>query len=483
MPPTGGSGTPIAVYNPVGVARGGVFRLERPSQVSFSGVAATVQSLPDGGCLVEAPVVPSLGYVSGVVSHATPASPRQPEAVGDFVVLDNGTVGIRLSRGSNWGIVSIRSDGGQEQLPHNTVANQLQSYSDSGNLYQYGNEPGAGGMFSSQGEVLTAGDAWKTEFGPLRWSVEATVNGPGGHVYRLSYTLVKGESLVRMSVTGSAPASTTVVTTFPAIATDGTRANRLLYGTAHHFHRDAAPAYWTGPTFKATHDFLMPSADKQGATFAPAAIYHEGTRAWACTDGLLLGSLFRNTNGSQRGAAGTDTDTHTHHYALRISTTPLEPRSGTPLIEALQFQQPLVAAVASASNQAECPVTLPASASLASAPSPALVRVVRPVGEQVSPVGTPPGASLSLRLYRPDADGSQTSVAVTLPSLTTASAATAALTTALDEPISQAHPVSISNTVLSVPTTGALTTVQVTFTRPQTTPWNGEGYNPNCRTT
>jgi hypothetical protein len=152
----------------------------------------------------------------------------------------------------------------------------------------------------------------------------------------------------------------------------------------------------TGPVFKATHNFLMPAAPGSGATFALAAIYHDGMPAWACSDGQILGSLFRNTDGTQRGASGTDTDTHTQRYALRISTTPLDPRTGQPLTEALEFAQPLMTAVASPSNQPESPVTLQGSASLASAPAPALVRVVRPMGVETSAVGTAPGAFIAL---------------------------------------------------------------------------------------
>jgi alpha-mannosidase len=469
--PKGASGNVVAVYNPVGVARGGMFRLEAGASVSFNGAQATVQPLADGGILVQAPVVPALGYISGVVSKGQQQSPLSPVLSNDSVTLNNGAVQITISSASNWAITSIIPAGGTELLANGAKANVLQSYDDTGNLYQYGNEPmssysGSNGTFRLRHGGLTAGKAWLTEAGPLRWRAEAQVLGTNGLVYQLSYTLLKDEPLVRMEITGSAPQATTMVTAFPATAMDGvTQATRLTYGTAHHFHTDEAPAYWTGPVFKATHNFLMPAAPGSGATFALAAIYHDGMPAWACSDGQLLGSLFRNTDGAQRGASGTDTDTHTQRYALRISTTPLDPRTGQPLTEALEFAQPLVAAVASPSNQPESPVTLQSSASLASAPAPALVRVVRPMGVETSAVGTAPGASIALRIYRPDANGTQTAVAVTLPELTTASTASAALVTALEEPIPNAPPVSLNGNVLSVPTTGALTTVQLSFSR------------------
>lgn len=472
-------GQVVAVFNPIGGARAGVARLDRSGTVSFDGTTATTQLLGDGGMLVAVPSVPGLAYLSGTLAPATGTEPRPPaDVVGDVVTIDSGTLAITVARASAWAITSIVPAGGSDVMPTGQVANALQLYGDSGNLYQYGNEPNAGGQFSLQAGALTAGPARLTERGPLRWRIEAEVTGPAGRVYHLRYTLLAGEALIRMEVTGEAPAATTVVTTFPAIATDGkTAATRLLYGTAHHYHLDDAPAYWTGPVFKATHDFLMPSAPDASATFALAAIYHAGTPAWACTGGQLLGSLFRNTDGQQRGAAGTDSDTHTQRYALRISTTALDPGTGQVLLEALQFAQPLLAAVATPANQPECPITLGAAGFVASADTGTLIRIARPVGVQPSAAGTTPGAVVALRLYRPAADGTPTTVHVTLG---TSAILAAVLVTALEEPIADAPAVTFSGNVLQVPTTGALTTVLVTVARPTSTPWNGKDYDPNC---
>jgi alpha-mannosidase len=466
----------VAVHNAVGVARSGVFRLERGAAVSFpTSGTATIQPLADGGLLVMAPVVPSLGYISGVVTFNDPPPTQDPVDVHHKVMIDNGTVAITLSHAQLWAITSIKLNGGHNLLPTDAAANLLQIYDDIGNLYQYGNELGAGG-FAPQKTGLTAGKAVQKEFGPLRWRVEAELHGANDSTYRVEYTLIIGESLVRIKVTGSAPASTTVVASFPAIATDGqTKATHLIYGTAHHFHEDAAPPYWQGPMFKATHDFLMPAAGS-GSIFALAAIYHCGTPAWACNDGVLLGSLFRNTNGQQRGAAGTDSDTHVQRYALRLSTTALDPTQGTPLVEALQAMNPLRAA-ASPGNNPENPVTLQASASLASAQSPALVRVTRPMGQLKSPACTSPAAQVALRIYRPDADGSSSSVEVTMPILTSASNATAALVTALEDPIGNAPALTVNVDAMNVPANFAVTTVALTATRPITIPSNGKGQN------
>lgn len=462
--PSDPTGTLVVVHNPVAVARSGVFKLERGTAVSFGNSAATVQSLADGGLLVQSPLVSSLGYISGVVTFGPRTPPKDPVVAADQVTIDNGTLSITLAKALVWAIISIVPKGGTDLLLPGTAANLLASYTDNGGLYQYGNEPDAGGTFSAQPEAFTAGPAVQTEFGPLRWRVEAEITGPGGIKYLIGYELIAGESLIRMSVTGSADSGTTVVTTFPVVAIDGQQGTHLTYGTAHHFHVDAATPYWEGPMFKATHNFLLPSADSTGAIFPLAAIYHDGMPAWACDQGSLLGSLFRNTPGENRAAFGSDSDTHTQRYALRISATALDPSQGTPLLEALQVTNPLRAALASIANQPESPVTLPSTASLASVSLPALIRVVRPLGEVKSGAQTPLQAQVALRLYRPDADGQPANVNVTIPVLT--ANATAAVVTALEQPIAGAAPVSVAGDLLTVPTSFAVTTVAITAYRP-----------------
>ncbi len=366
-------------------------------------------------------------------------------------------------------------------LKGGTPANLLTIYEDDGNIYQYGNEPAHQGSSTPCGkfqpkppsDVFTPGDAVQTESGPLRWRVEAEVAGPVGMTYRIVYTLLASESLVRISVSGGAPPNpaaglppnTTVVTTFPAIAADGvTPGTHLIYGTAHHYHEDAVTAYWQPPLFKATHNFLMPAGP--GATFPLAAIYHDGMPAWACHDGVLIGSLFRNTDGDQRAAFGTDGDIHSQRYALRISATALDPAQGTPLVESLQVTNPLRAALASPGVRTAWPTTLPSSTSLASATSPALVRVARPMGRVKSAEGPPIQARVALRIYRPDANGTPTSVQVSMPILQLASGVTAALVTALEDPIANAPDVAVNGDTLVVLAGFAVTTAAVTATRP-----------------
>jgi len=380
-----------------------------------------------------------------------------------------------ISSDQCWAITSIGpSRTTTNVLPKNGVANLLQIYQDAGNLYQYGNEVSE--TFTPYGNPFFPNEAVQTEFGPLRWRVVANLTGPGDLPYVIEYSLLVGEPVIRMKVTGSAPSGSTVMTSFTARTTDGaTNATHLIYGTAHHFHDDAVPEYWSGPTFKATHNFLMPVADEPGVVIPLAAIYHSGMPAWACYEGTMLGSLFRNTDGNQRAAAGTDSDTHTQRYALRIANSQLDPTQGVPLIEALQVTTPLRAELASPGNQPELPIVLPSSTSLASASSPALIRVIRPMGEPTTAEQTPPQGQVAIRLYVPNANGTEVPVQVTMPVLTNASTPTAELVTALEEPISGAAALSFNNVnVLTVPTKSAVTTVAVTATRPQTTPGSGE---------
>jgi alpha-mannosidase len=497
--PSQATGTVFVVHNSVGVARSGIVELDRGLSASFATGDAIVQPIADGRLLVQAPEVPSLGYISGTVTFEDPRVPtdsdpkagdathdKDSNSTAEHISLQNGILEIKISRSQLWGMTSIRFQGEPNMLPAGTVANLIEFYTDCGNLYQYGDElygnTGPNG-FAPQSGVLIPGTAVQTEGGPLRWRAEADLEGPGGIKYKLEYMLFAGESMVHMKVTGSAPAQTTVVTSFPAVERDRPApATHLIYGTAHHFHDDDAPPYWDGPTFKATHDFLMPASDPL-AIFPLAAIYHCGMPGWACYGGRLLGSLFRNANGTQRGAAGTDFDTHVQEYVLRISPTgALDPKQGTPLVEALMAMNPLRAAIASTNDKPEAPVTLPASDSLASAPAPALVRVTRPMGQPKSPSCTALAAGVALRIYRPDADGSASPVEVTMPVLTPASKVTAELITALEDPIAGAPQVTVSNVnQLSVPTNFAVTTVAVTATRLFTTPTNGKGgYSTMC---
>jgi len=96
------------------------------------------------------------------------------------------------------------------------------------------------------------------------------------------------------------------------------------------------------------------------------------------------------------------------------------------------------------------------------------------MGEVASPVGSPIHAWVAIRIYRPDADGTPTTMRLTLPVLGSASDPTAALVTALEEPIANAPVVTVQDDTLSVPTRHAVTTTEVTATRPTSWITNGK---------
>lgn len=492
LDPPAPSSRVVAVFNSLGFGRNGVFELTAEERVGSSSVTTTdqqslaIQELPGGGLLAEArpagDTVPSMGWSTCLLTAGAAGSATAPQEIGDFVTLDNGTVSITLAKQANWTLVGMSLDGGSNLLSDEQIANEIRIYQDEGSIYKFGMEPGGLGWTLQDG-ALSAGSAVQLEFGPLRWRVIATlIDNATGDTFQLTYSLIKGESLVRMSLTGKAPSRTSVVAAFPAVATDGTSATHLTYGTPHHWHEDAAPPYWSGPTFKPTHDFLLPTADTAGMTFPLAAVYHGGVPAWACAagsggQGEILGCLLRNTPGTQNGACGTDSDEHTVSYALRVSSEALDPSSGTPLAEALAFSHPLRVAVAQPANAPEAPVTVGPSGSLASTDS-GMLRVARPQGEIPGPPATRPNeqpvAGCALRLYRADADGSALDVALTLGALgDQQTVESAELVSALEDPIQGAPDVAVSTNVLTVPTSQALTTVQVRVQRPPTSLTNG----------
>jgi len=67
-----------------------------------------------------------------------------------------------------------------------------------------------------------------------------------------------------------------VATSFPARTTDGsTNATHLIYGTAHHFHDDAVPAYWSGPNN--VNELTVPTSPRllQVATWEPIRLKND----------------------------------------------------------------------------------------------------------------------------------------------------------------------------------------------------------------
>jgi len=485
--PASGPGQPtsVVVFNPLGFERvDGVVHLpaqDIPDDFVTSTAGLPVQRAADGGLLFRVPSAGSFGYTT-VTLQAAP-EPALP-APSDTVTLDNHLIAATLDRSQGWAITSC-TVGGVELLPDG-LGNSIRLYDDDGNLYQFGNEllqSNTFGNFSDTRTVLT-GDAGEwLEAGPVRWHFCATVTGTRG-TYTLDYLLYAGESVLRMRLTGAAPSATSVLTAFDlAPPADESLGYGLTYGTAHHYDDNPPVPYWNGPTFRATHDF----AQVTGSTGPELAIYHQAVPAWsplwADGKGQLLGALLRNTNGTDRGAAGTDPGVHTLEYALGLaSDAPVT--TGDALRTALAVTNPLIPAVAGV-NRPTQGVSLPPQASLVTiaGPAQAILRVAR----------THPGSSVVdnpdltgyyvercsyiVRVYLPDAFRSV--VTIQVPDLPAPGIPgydpdlTAALVTALDEPVTGGPSLHASGDTFQFTPELALTTLQLSATRWPTLPNTG----------
>ena len=231
-----GGDTPVVVFNPLGFARAGVVHLPAQAvpgsvaRVSSGSASGPVQRAADGGLLFLVPgqaQVGSFGYTTVTLQPGTAPALAPLPAPSDTVTLDNGPVTVTLGRSQGWAVTSF-GIGDTQLLPPDGLGNSIRLYQDTGNLYQFGNEPLSGpgatetGTFSDS-ETLLVGDPGEwIEAGPIRWHFRGTVTGeytdPGGVKYPVSYTLdyllCAGETVLRMRLTGAAPPTTSVVTAF-----------------------------------------------------------------------------------------------------------------------------------------------------------------------------------------------------------------------------------------------------------------------------
>src|ERR1051325_4662350 len=218
----------------------------------------------------------------------------------------------------------------------------------------------------------------------------------------MQYSLLPGESFLRMQTTGTAPSGYSVMARFPF--TDAVAS--LTYGTAYHWDTRAPRNYfdWTPTratelmTFEPTHEFVIPTDD--GGNYL-GAVYHASTPGWAIdSEGRLLGCILRNTPGDVNPAAtGTDWGSHTSVYALRVPgkagvnqlqnpTAGCQP--GGPLGEALQFNNPLAGVAVPGGSTAELPASL---SLLSTGDTPAVIMVAK--------AGTMNETDLIVRVYQP----------------------------------------------------------------------------------
>jgi len=456
----------VLIANPAGIPFWGPVELPGllPPGMTSMGIEqylTPVQAAHGGGCVFTAGV-PSMGYTIGklsqqIVQGPLPAtiSPESPEATA--YTLKNEFLTLVVSAASHWGISSIQNANGEAHLSGATSGNDLVFYTDPGNTYQFANEISGYTSFAPANvTVRSSGPGLGPtilESGPVRVRLQtvATVthtSGLGGwtQTYTREYALVAGESFVRMTTTGAAPSGFSVMTAFPLTHP----ITSIVHGTANHWTavQPHPISKWTPPVFQATHHFLLPEANGK----VLAAIYHPEVPAWGYDkSGVLLGCLFRNTPGTQRGNGlrATDPDTHTVRYGFRVRDNDLQaPETGEPLVEALNYVAPAMARLISGAPKA---ARRPAFSSIASISAPGIIQAAKP-GDVV------PG-TLILRIYNPSNTPKTLAVA-----LGAGRPAAVQAVTALEDPITtDAPPIQITRNGFIIHVTTALNTVQISF--------------------
>ncbi|HEX6097187.1 MAG TPA: hypothetical protein VF432_12740 [Thermoanaerobaculia bacterium] len=393
--------TPVVVCNPLGFARTDLVSLPQGAGIGASSLYGAngnqlVQQNADGSLLFLASA-PSLGYDTVFVN--TQDTSPQPAAVsisnsGTAWTLANDVLSVTIDQASQWGITSLSAIGATNIIAPGQAGNALAFYNDpNGNLYRYGNETQGSNGMSPASPALTPGALDVLESGPLRATLQAqliaSVNGVT-YVYVLTYSLVAGEPFVRMEISGTTPAQTSVFVRFPFA---GGSVASLCRGTTYHWADNPMVLYWEPPVFWAMHNFVIPRTSGNAVL---AAVYQEGMPSWGYdAGGALLGNILRNNydGSAPYGAGAWDTGLHTQRYALRIPDQLGDPATGQPLQEALRFVTPMVARTVAppplSSN------AYPATYSLASisSPSSAILTAAKAADTAAS--------DLILRIYQP----------------------------------------------------------------------------------
>ncbi|RKG64748.1 hypothetical protein D7V80_25815 [Corallococcus sp. CA054B] len=434
---------------------------------------------------------PSAGYETVYLSTLTPPGPivmEQP-SVGDTAILQNDLIRVTLSKANAWSIsqFSYGVDGGSRSLfASQSVGNQLRFYKDTGNIYQFGNEPYGStnppsyGTFSEDTSArFVGGDARWLEQGPYRHRLQAEVTEQvSGHRFTLEYSLVVGERFLRMKLTGASPSGKSVVVAFPMVDPNGNTPANLSYGTPH-YQQDVLPVpNWPGPTFVATHDYVLPCL-QQGSQ-PVGGIYHQGIPAWTLDDdGVLLGVVLRNTPGGGRGASGSDFGWHEQEYVvappLSVNGTPL---LGTPLKDALSVTTPLEArfisggqggALAETGSLGQVTAT---NAGTPVASEDVMIRVARVQAPGAAggypSCGTTSGAIPSSLVVRTEKRGSQaTQLTVRFPFLAKAANAQMQAVTALEAPLAELAAVPSGTDTVTVDSPRALAALRIAWCRTQ----------------
>lgn len=447
----------VVVYNQAGRDLPDTATVEMPDpsggstnyQVRVGTAIGPVQRSSDGCLLFQVTGMRSMAYrvvYLVPVGPGTPPTGSQP-AQGDFA-FSNGVLEVTASQANGWAISQL-TVGGESHVQPGALANALEVWTDSGNLYQFGmeyiNSSGCGAGTFALKSGLQGGAGALIEAGPIRWRFAGNLTDDDNNPYTTQYDLLRGETLVRITTTGAAPTGTSVLASFLMQDADGTTGSVLEYGTSYHWEHRAPQQSWGGLTFRATHDFAQLAADS-GASIA--AVYHNGIPAFTVDGSTLRGCLFRNTPGGNRAEGGEDTGVHTQHYTL--DPCPKAAVTGHPLRTSLYAHTPLHAVLLGTTTQ-----TMPAAAQLATVEQPdAIIRV----GKVDAP--TRGNQTLILRVQQAR-DDSQT-LNLTLPFLAQHALVSADMVTALETKPDRAPPtVSVSGTTASFKADRAVGTLKI----------------------
>ncbi|NUO01112.1 MAG: hypothetical protein HUU01_10915 [Saprospiraceae bacterium] len=501
---------PYVVFNPSGFLRSATGNLvEIPmnpdlinvQSVNINGTIATVQKTHHNTLLFNCPGVNSFGYQTVYFSGNAATVPQVgsipsvEQTENDVqLTISNGVVQITVSKENAWAIISLKQvSTGLELLQNGVLGNQIVLYNEpEGNLYQNGDELTPTG-FSTDSKGLFVGvdtdnPIYLLENGPLRWHFQGTIQNKANNFEAIvEYILEINEPIVRMRVTGYVPSSVSgsVVTAWGMSQTFNNPDSGMYYGTPNHWNTNQYVPYWRGPTFRPTHDYCCLSADNgSGGSTPVGAIYHGGMPAWALDtkNNQLLGILFRNAPGTDRGAAGTDTAKHTQEYAYRIPDGAQMPNSCLPLQESLAFQMrqqctPVV------NNPSSIVSNVMADsgflAAIQDTPG-AMMRLARaqPGSGNTPTIVTGEGQGLPfsfvLRIYQPTNQVMGT-CGITIPFLNNVSQAPdIAMVTALEEPIPDAAAPDYSYGVITIQNMPTLATLRVQSYSTYVAPSNGK---------
>lgn len=353
----------VAVFNPLGFSNSGVIEYQpSPGKRMLLNVNA-----------------PSLGYAVNDLATAQRGNGSlkagrdgkgniilQNTALSAYVNLTTGNLVAVTDRLSNRQVLAGNGNGN---------GNEIVFYNDGGDIYRFGYEEDNCTFNAMQASwstpTITVDTAAALEKSVTITKTAKLQDGNQG-TFTIVYSLRQGEPFLRISTTGAAPGSYSVMIKFPL---NSSSIDNIQAGTPYHWNSLTPLKYGTYNDFNsamwATHDFVIPR--NQGQTLA--AIYHASTPAWTSAGNNLYGVILRNTpyGCNNYGANGSDNGTHTQEYALRIPTGLREPASGFPLKEARYFNTPMEAREVTARSGGR----LPSAFSLASTSGSAMITAAK----------------------------------------------------------------------------------------------------------